>query len=292
MGRMPVLDAGEVERAADVFLVDPEEVEADEATNSRRYRPAKIAELVASLIREGQKQECLVHRRAEDNKLMLHAGFRRRAAMIRINEQKLYDKDEWPDGMKLRVRLEEVNDEEAFRANVVENLQREDLSPIEEADAMDRFITEFGKTQAEVAKIFGCSVPTVSQRLKLRGASAALQRLIHEGKLSVESVLEALTLPEEDREEALEGLLEVQDRKVSRSDVRAAARKKHESKGGGLDKARSYKEVKTFWADLASVEDGSGGRLEEFAGQVVRFHQGRIGGRALVARLKEFGKVK
>jgi ParB family chromosome partitioning protein len=82
------------------------------------------------------------------------------------------------------VVVHEANDREALELAIIENVQRADLNPIEEAKGYERLSAEFGYSQAELAKIIGKSRPHVANMLRLLNLPAATQRLLSEGAIS------------------------------------------------------------------------------------------------------------
>lgn len=80
-------------------------------------------------------------------------------------------------------------------ARLVENLQRVDLSPIDEADALQALVTEHGLKQADVAKLIGRNQGHVSKRLALRKLTGKGQNLVTSGLLPLEQAVEIAKLP-------------------------------------------------------------------------------------------------
>ena len=82
------------------------------------------------------------------------------------------------------VRIMDADDRTTAELALVENLQREDLNPIEEAKGYQTLISEFGLTQEEAAKSVGRSRPAVANALRLLSLSPAVVRLVETGDLS------------------------------------------------------------------------------------------------------------
>lgn len=78
----------------------------------------------------------------------------------------------------------QYNDEEAARAATIENLQRQDLNPVEEAKAYQRLIDEFHYTHEKIAETLGKSRTKVSNSLRLLTLDHRVQKLLMEGVLS------------------------------------------------------------------------------------------------------------
>ncbi len=82
------------------------------------------------------------------------------------------------------VNIIEADDRKVVELGLIENLQREDLNPIEEANGYKALIEEYGLTQEEVAQQVGKSRPAVSNALRLLSLPDAVHLLLEEGKLS------------------------------------------------------------------------------------------------------------
>jgi len=147
-----------------------------------RYQPRQhmdeqqIAELAASITEMGIIQPLLV-RRLDDhpnapNAYEIVAGERRwRAAQrARLHE--------------VPVIVRDMNDMQALEIGLVENLQRQDLSPLEEAEGYQRLMNEFSHNQEALAKVIGKSRSHVANTVRLLGLSDRLKSLIDDGSLS------------------------------------------------------------------------------------------------------------
>ncbi len=139
----------------------------------RVFGEAELADLVRSVGDKGVLQPLIVRPSAnEPDFFEIVAGERRwRAAQqAGIHE--------------VPVVVRSLGDEEALAVALVENLQRDDLSPIEEAEAYGRLAREFGKTQAEVAVIVGKSRPHIANTLRLLELPDEVRGMVAEGTLT------------------------------------------------------------------------------------------------------------
>ena len=89
--------------------------------------------------------------------------------------------------LEIPVRIVEADDKKALELALVENLQREDLSPIEEAQGYRSLMDEFGMTQEQVAKRMSKSRPAVANALRLLTLPETLIKLVGKGELSAGS---------------------------------------------------------------------------------------------------------
>jgi len=80
--------------------------------------------------------------------------------------------------------VRESSDLEAAAVALIENIQREDLNPLEEAEAYRRLVEEFGLTQEEVARQVGRSRPLVGNTIRLLGLPGPVKELVADGSLS------------------------------------------------------------------------------------------------------------
>ena len=93
--------------------------------------------------------------------------------------------------------IQSVGDREILELALVENIQRDDLSPIEEANAYKMMIEDFSLTQDEIAKKVGKSRVAVTNILRLLHLPPSIQELVIEGKLSMGHARALLPVPEE-----------------------------------------------------------------------------------------------
>jgi len=130
-----------------------------------------LAELADSLLAYGMIQPITV-RKLESGYYQIIAGERRwRAARIA--------------GMKeVPVRVLDADDSRAMQMALVENLQREDLNPIEEALGYKKLIDDYGLTQEQAGKSVGKSRPAVANILRLLNLAPEVQKLVEDGQLS------------------------------------------------------------------------------------------------------------
>jgi len=149
-------------------------VEVDRITPSpfqprRTFEEKKIEELALSIRQQGIIQPLVVRR--TDNGFELIAGERRWRGAMRAGLN------------QVPVIVREASDHEALQLALVENLQREDLNPIEEANGYRRLQEEFHWTQEEMAEKIGRSRPAITNALRLLALPAEVQEEIVSGNL-------------------------------------------------------------------------------------------------------------
>jgi ParB family chromosome partitioning protein len=139
----------------------------------RSYFDADKLEQLADSIREKGVIQPLLVTRGKGNRYILIAGERR------LRAAKLAECDEVPV-----VVMEQGKENESLELALIENIQRHDLNPIEEAVAYSRLMNEFQLTQEEVAKKVGRQRSTITNVLRLLTLPPALQDDIAQGVIS------------------------------------------------------------------------------------------------------------
>lgn len=197
-----------------------------------RMDPEALAELAQSIRSQGVMQPILV-RPLGEGRYEIVAGERRwRAARMA--------------GLaSVPALVREVPDRHAAAIGLIENIQREDLDPLEQAAGIKRLIEEFGLTHAEAAEALGRSRASVSNTLRLLELAPPVQELVREGKLEMGHARALLGLPalrqiDLAREAAARGW---SVRQVERRVARLAARSSRERGRVDRDIARLEEEV-------------------------------------------------
>ena len=163
-------------------------VEVDKIKFSR-YQPRtvindeKLEELKESIISQGIIQPLIVRKTAGDRYELIAGERRLRAA-------KLAGLENAP------VVLKEASDEEINKIGLIENLQREDLNPIDEARGIQRLQKEFNLTQEDLGKSLGKSRAAVANSIRLLQLSKEVQDLLQSGSLNMGHARPLLSLPE------------------------------------------------------------------------------------------------
>ncbi len=170
--------------------------------------------------------------------------------------------------------VRELTDSQAAELALVENLQREDLNPLEEAEAYRRLMEEFGLTQEEVARRVGKPRSTVANRLRLLELDPAVKELVRSGRLSAghAKALLGLEAPEEQRALGEQMVATGASVREAEALVRAAARRRprrgrvEASEDVQLNELRERLQER-LGTRVRIVRGGQGGRLEiEFFG--------------------------
>ncbi len=158
-----------------------EAIRRDVGQPRKLFDEARLRELADSIQSQGLIQPVLVRKDGEG--YVLIAGERRwRAAQLA--------------GLKeIPALVKEVSEAQAFELALVENLQRADLNPIEEAEGYRRLTEEFGLTQEQVSQRVGKDRSTVANALRLLGLPDEVKSLVAEGSISMGHARALLGVP-------------------------------------------------------------------------------------------------
>lgn len=179
MARKPALGRGlkalipETPRARSGLTEIPVDSIAPNPSQPRRhFEEEALAELAASLAKHGMLQPVVVSEDREGGYVLIAGERRWRAA-------RLAGLPEVP-----AVIRERVDREEELELALVENLQRRDLTPMEEALAFEEMRTRFGLSQEQIAAKVGRNRSTVANALRLLRLPSEIQQLVDEGRLT------------------------------------------------------------------------------------------------------------
>ena len=177
----------------------------------------KLGELVASIKAHGVLQPVVVQK--ADSGFELIVGERR-----------------WRASKKLRLKkipavIREVNDAQSLEIAIIENIHRQDLNPIEEAEAYGRLSNEFGLTQEMVAEKVGKSRTAIANILRLLKLSRTIKEDLISGKISMGHARALLGLEDPTQRESLRKEISKQDLTVRQTETRVNKIKK-----GGIQK--------------------------------------------------------
>lgn len=221
----------------------------------RQFTEEQLAELEAS-VRENGLLQPLVVRPASAGaptgaEWELVAGERRWRVVRRLG---------WSE---VPVVVREIDDQALLVLAIVENVQRADLSPLEEAEAYRRLIDDFGYTQREVAENVGRERATVTNLLRLLRLPASVQGMLNRGELSMGHARALLGLSQP--REMTEMAHRVVDEGLSVRAVEERVRR------GQQEKPEKKRERDTGGAHLRHLEE----ELQRALGTAVRIKTGR-----------------
>jgi ParB family chromosome partitioning protein len=237
-----VADAGRKPRRAPIENLRPN------PRNPRRlFTEVELYELYYSIRERGIIQPIVVRALQGDN-FEIIAGERRWRAAQRAG---LHD---------VPIAIIEANDAQSLEFAIIENVQRADLNPIEEASGYLALMDDFNRTQDEVAQIVGKSRPHVANTIRLLKLSEPVKQLVRSGKISAGHARLLLGQPHAERiaQEIIDkGLsvrqLEADMRKEDAVEARGAVR---ETKGSDTTKDPDTRALEKRLSDALGLEVG------------------------------------
>jgi ParB family chromosome partitioning protein len=268
-------------RGLEALLGPTTTAEADESGDLRRVPLAKIrpnpfqprnafdkqaiTELASSMRSAGLLQP-IVLRPAEAGEYELIAGERRWRAAQQLN---------WSE---IGAVVRDVDDRTLLTLALVENLQRDALSPLDEANGYRRLVEDFQVTQSEVAELVGRDRSTVANALRLLRLPQSVQQMLHSGELAVGHARALLQLTDQAAVEHLARLtvkngLSVREVETRTRGAKAPRRRPRATKGGAKQSPQARR-----------IED----TLRRYLQTDVNLNQpGRAGGRLTIAFYSE-----
>ena len=162
-----------LDRMRPAQVVPVENLVANRYQPRQRFDRDELQELTESVKANGILMPILVRRLGDGKNYEIVAGERRwRAAQ----EAQLYE---------VPVVVKELDDKQALEMALVENIQRQDLTPLEEAEGYRRLMKDFGHTQEDVAQVSGKSRSQVANMLRLLGLPDIVKNMVEDGRLTV-----------------------------------------------------------------------------------------------------------
>ena len=226
-----------------------------------RYQPRQtfsaqeLSELAASLKQSGLLQPVLVRRKGDGMYELISGERRWRAAR--------------EAGMEtIQAVVRNCSDEESMLLALVENLQREDLNPMEMARAYQRMMNEFGLTQDLIAQRVGCERSSIANSVRLMNLPMEVQQLIESGQLSAGHAKVILGLANPAEQVRVANLVIVRNLSVRETEKILAS--------SVIIRKRNAKEPRR--SPLLDVEE----RLQKRLGTKVSVLNGKSGGKVII----------
>ncbi|MBT5415794.1 MAG: ParB/RepB/Spo0J family partition protein [Rhodospirillaceae bacterium] len=178
-------DYSQLDRVRGTKAVPVEQLRPGKFQPRRHFSPEDMEALVASVREKGILQPILVRRDTSDpNRYEIIAGERRwRAAQA----AQLHE---------IPVLVRDLSDSDALEVALIENVQRQDLSPLEEAEGYRRLMAEFSHTQDGLAQAIGKSRSHIANMLRLLSLPEEVQKLLDSRALSAGHARALLNLPD------------------------------------------------------------------------------------------------
>lgn len=246
------------------------EIEPNREQPRKNFDSESLAELSQSIRENGVLQPILV-RPLADGGYKIVAGERRyRAAM----DAGLFE---------IPVVVRALSDEEAALIAMIENLQREDLNPFEEAEGMKDLIERFGFTQQDLADRLGKSRPAVANSLRLLAVPEKIRQMVENQELTAGHARALLSL--EDEEKMLRYAEEVVHRDLSVRETEALVKKGLKEKKNPREKTKKPHSDNYF----TEVELS----MTKTMGRAVEIKEGKKGGKLIIEYFdkEDLGKI-
>lgn len=251
--------AGEAAQGKDGLLeIDIEAIQPAHRQARQLFDQDKLTGLAASIKEHGVIQPVLV-RQLADGGYELIAGERRWRACKSLGYK------------TIPAFVKDYPDREAAAASLIENIQREDLNPLEEAAAYHRLMADFALTQEEVSGRVGKSRPFVANMLRLLVLPEEIRELITAGRLSAGHARALLAIADKEQQIAAAAKIAGQQLSVRQAETiarDAGEEKKETSRGGKQQQKKNILKaaelLKKFLKTSVNVKEtsGGGGKLE------------------------------
>jgi ParB family chromosome partitioning protein len=256
-------EASEAEPLAGGTEVTLDSIDPNPYQPRRTFEDERMAELTESVRKQGLLQPLLVRQVGE--RFQLIAGERRwRAAQSAGLE-------------RVPVIVRNVDDAEALQLALVENLQREDLNPLEEAEAYQRLIKEFRLTQDEIAQEVGKKRSTIANTLRLLQLPAEIRAKLADGTISAGHARSLLSIGSAEKQ--LAAVEKIIQNGLSVRDTERVARKAKAPPTPDLDVQAVEQDLSRLLGTRVRVHAGKGGAgrieieyysMEELNGLIAR----------------------
>ncbi len=184
-GKSLIFEETEEQQNAGITEIEISSIFANPNQPRKVFDEVALRELADSISKHGVLSPIIVNKSGD--RFMIIAGERRYRAskMAGLN--------------KVPVIIKTYNERQIKEISLIENLQREDLNPIEAASAMKALMTDYGLTQEELADRIGKSRPSVANTLRLLSLSQEVINMVAEGALSAGHARTLVSVPEKDQ---------------------------------------------------------------------------------------------
>lgn len=206
------------------------ELEPNREQPRREFDEKAMAELADSIAQHGLLQPLLV-------RPLFGGGYQIVAGERRWRAARMAGLSEVPAVVR------EMSDHEVMELALIENLQREDLTPLEEANGYQTLLDKYGMTQEEVAKTVGKSRPAVANALRLLHLPEAIREMVERGELSAGHARTLLAFPDE--ASMLEAAKKAVEQGISVRELERMAKKAAEAQKEG-EKPRPTRRIPYF----------------------------------------------
>ncbi len=185
----PFTEDGTGEASKEVAEISIKLIKPNKSQPRKTFDQEKIEELAASIKEHGVIQPIILRKSGEGYEIV--AGERRWRASREA-------------GLKeIPAIVRDITDRENMIFAIIENLQREGLNPVEEAEGFQEMIEQYNLTQEEVSKSVGKSRPYITNQLRLLKLPVEIRKMLTEGQITTGHAKVLITINDEERQIAL-----------------------------------------------------------------------------------------
>lgn len=223
--------------AGSIIYIGVNDIKPNSNQPRKTFDEEKIQDLADSIIEHGIIQPIIVRKAKAGYEIVAGERRYRAARKAKLKEVPCIIRD--------------FTDEENMLIAIIENMQREDLNPIEEAEGLDKMIKTYGLTQEEVSKSVGKSRPYITNALRLLNLPAEIREMIEKGDLSAGHARAILSLTGEAKRIALANRIVKDGLSVRAAEKLASGKTPH--KGTPAKRQRKDREIAYVEEELKNI---------------------------------------
>lgn len=238
-----------------ISYIDINDIKPNLSQPRKNFDEEKLRELASSIEEHGLIQPVVLRKAKVGYEIVAGERRWRAARLIGIKELPCIVKD--------------LTDEENMLLAIIENMQREDLNPIEEAEGISQMMDTYGLTQEEVSKSLGKSRPYITNSLRLLKLNTGVKGYVSDGTLSAGHARALAAISDEKKQRELaeiavrEGLSVRQIEKLARENKETRGRKGTRSKSKSPDVMRVEEDLKEILGTKVNLSQrGKKGKIE------------------------------
>ena len=216
-----------------VTEINIKQIIANKKQPRRDFDEKKLDELAESMKQHGVLQPIILRKKGSNYEIV--AGERRWRAAKKAGLE------------KIPAVVKEFSDADVMEIALIENLQREDLNPLEEAEAYKTLMSDFGLTQEELSKRLGKSRSLIANTVRLLNLDAEIQKLVSEDKLTAGHARALLSI--QNKKERLSLANRISNENLSVRQTEEIVKKNLKNKYRG--KLKKLKEINPVIMDIA-----------------------------------------
>jgi len=238
-----------------IAYIDINDIKPNSNQPRKTFDEEKLQELAASIEAHGLIQPIVLRKVKKGYEIVAGERRWRAARIIGIKEVPCIIRD--------------LSDQENILLAIIENMQREDLNPMEEAEGISQMIEKYGLTQEEVSKSVGKSRPYIANSLRLLKLADEVKNYVSEGKLSAGHARALAAIADEDKqielaEAAVREGLSVRDmEKLAKQNKSGAAKGRRKPRQKNADVIRVEEDLKEILGTKVNLnQNGKKGKIE------------------------------